>query len=55
MTLNNDNPYRDALVGLVLEDPVQAFFDFCIEREHIRHKREMGAPPPSIGMWWQNN
>lgn len=46
MTLNNDNPYRDALVGLVLEDPVQAFFYFCIEREKIRHRRESGELPP---------
>ena len=41
-----DNPYRDALKGLDLSDPVQAFFDFCREREAIRIKRERGDPPP---------
>jgi hypothetical protein len=46
MTLNDGNPYRDALVGLEIEDPVQAFFDFCIERERIRRKREAGEPFP---------
>jgi hypothetical protein len=46
MTWNDNNPYRDALVGLEIEDPVQAFFDFCIERERIRSKREAGEPPP---------
>ena len=40
------NPYRDALRGLKLEDPVRAFFDWCRERENIRKKREEGLPPP---------
>lgn len=40
------NPYRDALRGLTLADPVQAFFDWCRERESIRMKREVGLPPP---------
>ncbi len=46
MTSMADNPYRDALVGLDIEDPVQAFFDWCIERENIRSKREAGEAPP---------
>ena len=40
------NPYRDALRGLKLDDPVRAFFDWCRERERIRAKREQGLPPP---------
>ena len=40
------NPYRDALKGLKLDDPVRAFFDWCRERESIRVKREQGLPPP---------
>ena len=40
------NPYADALDGLVLDDPVTAFFDFCRERERIRRLRASGAPPP---------
>ena len=40
------NPYRDALKGLKLDDPVGAFFDWCRERERIREKRERGLPPP---------
>ena len=40
------NPYRDALRGLKLDDPVRAFFDWCRERERIRVKREQGLPPP---------
>ena len=40
------NPYRDALRGLELADPVRAFFDWCRERERIRQKRERGDPPP---------
>ncbi|HOW97811.1 MAG TPA: putative DNA base hypermodification protein [Kiritimatiellia bacterium] len=39
------NPYRDALRGLELADPVRAFFDWCRERERIREKRERGEPP----------
>jgi len=38
------NPYATALDGLVLDDPVSAFFDFCRERENIRLEREMGSP-----------
>ena len=37
------NPYATALDGLILDDPVSAFFDFCRERENIRLEREMGA------------
>ena len=44
------NPYATALDGLVLDDPVSAFFDFCRERENIRLEREMGAPAP-----WTDN
>jgi alpha-glutamyl/putrescinyl thymine pyrophosphorylase clade 1 len=45
-TANADNPYRDSLTGLDITDPVKAFFDWCIERESIRCKREAGEPPP---------
>ena len=31
-----DNPYASALDGLILQDPVMSFFDFCKERENIR-------------------
>ena len=40
------NPYSDSLNGLRLDNPVSAFFNFCIEREKIRHLRESGAPYP---------
>ncbi len=40
------NPYRDALRGLQLDDPIRAFFAWCRERESIRLKREAGLPPP---------
>ena len=40
------NPYATALDGLVINDPVSAFFDFCREREKIRLVRESGAPYP---------
>jgi predicted ATPase len=40
------NPYATALDGLVLDDPVAAFFGFCRERENIRRLREGGAPAP---------
>jgi hypothetical protein len=46
MTASAENPYRDALKGLTLPDPVKAFFDWCIERDNIRRKREAGEPPP---------
>ncbi len=41
-----DNPYATALDGLELPDPVQSFFDFCIERERIRTRRASGQPGP---------
>jgi len=41
-----ESPYRDALADLVIADPVRAFFDWCIERERIRARREAGEPPP---------
>ena len=44
------NPYATALDGLVLDDPVSAFFDFCRERENIRLEREKGATAP-----WTDN
>ncbi len=40
------NPYKTALDGLLIEDPVKSFFDFCKERESIRKKRELGQSPP---------
>ena len=40
------NPYATALKGLKLDDPVEAFFKFCKERENIRLKREKGDPGP---------
>ena len=40
------NPYKSALDGLSLDDPVSAFFDFCKEREKIRIKRESGLAAP---------
>ncbi len=43
---NTDNPYRDSLAGLAIADPVKAFFDWCIERDAIRVRREAGEPPP---------
>ena len=44
------NPYESSLDGLELEDPVDSFFNFCIEREKIRSKRESGLPAP-----WSND
>ena len=41
-----NNPYQDSLAGLEIADPVRAFFDWCIEREAIRVRREAGQPPP---------
>ena len=47
MKLNNlYNPYKNALDGLVLDDPVFAFFQFCKDREEIRLKRESGLTAP---------
>jgi predicted ATPase len=43
---DHHNPYACALDGLVLDDPVAAFFGFCRERERIRILRESGAPAP---------
>ena len=40
------NPYENSLDGLILDNPVSAFFKFCKERENIRLKREMGSPAP---------
>ena len=40
------NPYKNSLDGLVLEDPVQSFFEWCKEREAIRVKRENGYSYP---------
>jgi len=40
------NPYATALDGLILKDPVSAFYDFCREREKIRLARESGTPAP---------
>ena len=45
-----NNPYATALDGLILDDPVSAFFDFCREREKIRLARENGDPFP-----WTDN
>jgi hypothetical protein len=41
-----NNPYEKALDGLSIEDPVKSFFDWCIERENIRVKREKGISAP---------
>ena len=40
------NPYATALDGLVLDEPVSAFFDFCRKREQIRLARENDALAP---------
>ncbi len=45
-----NNPYEKALEGLLIEDPVKSFFEWCIERENIRIKRERGIPSP-----WTND
>ena len=41
-----ENKYATALDGLVIEDPVTSFFDFCKERENIRIARENGEDFP---------
>jgi hypothetical protein len=46
MSSGADNPYRDALAGLRIDDPVLAFFDWCRERESIRVRRETGELSP---------
>jgi len=45
-TAGPENPYASALDGLEIDDPVQAFFDFCRERERIRIRRESGESGP---------
>jgi hypothetical protein len=40
------NKYRTSLDGLVIENPVESFFNYCIERENIRIKRERGEAFP---------
>jgi hypothetical protein len=40
------NPYADALDGLQIEDPVDAFFAFCRAREQVRVARDAGQPRP---------
>ncbi|HIA83903.1 MAG TPA: hypothetical protein EYO06_03940 [Candidatus Marinimicrobia bacterium] len=41
-----NNPYEKTLDGLIIDDPVKSFFDWCKERENIRIKRENGEKPP---------
>ena len=43
---NMNNPYYNSLDGLKLKNPVEAFFNFCKERENIRSSRESGEPFP---------
>lgn len=43
------SPYRHALDGLDIPDPVAAFFAWCIDREAVRRKRAAGEPPPWTG------
>ena len=40
------NKYRTSLDGLVIENPVESFFNYCIERENIIIKRESGEAFP---------
>ena len=40
------NKYSSSLDGLKIDNPVQSFFDYCIERELIRKKRENGDRSP---------
>ena len=42
----NNNPYANALDGLVIDDPVAAFFNFCKERDAVRARRDAGGAPP---------
>ena len=44
--IKSHNPYANALDGLDIPNPVKSFFNFCIEREKIRKKREQGLPQP---------
>ena len=41
-----ENPYANSLDGLIIDDPVQSFFDYCKKREAVRVKRESGEPYP---------
>ena len=41
-----NNPYANSLDGLVLADPITAFFNFCLSREEIRIRRKNNQPPP---------
>ena len=41
-----NNPYAKSLDGLKLNNPVEAFFNFCKERENIRRLREKAYPSP---------
>ena len=41
-----ENKYRTSLDGLVIENPVESFFNYCIERESTRIKRESGEAFP---------
>ena len=41
-----ENPYANSLEGLIIEDPVQSFFDYCKKREAVRIKRESGDVYP---------
>ena len=41
-----ENPYAHSLDGLVIEDPLQSFFDYCKKREAVRLKRESGETYP---------
>ena len=40
------NKYRTSLDGLVIENPVESFFNYSIKREKIRIKRESGEAFP---------
>ncbi len=46
MTAAPKNPYLNALDGLIIEDPIKSFFDFCRERELVRIRRMEGKPQP---------
>ena len=43
---NTVNIYKTSLDGLIIEDPVQSFFDYCKKREAVRIKRESGEVYP---------
>ena len=48
--IKSHNPYAKALDGLDIPNPVKSFFDFCIEREKIRKKRENKVKSNSNGI-----